>query len=176
MLWGQFRCFWYCDNNVLYNCKSQIVAIKNLLSVSSNCSQSTLMNKDALTHCSMIKVIFIVHNLIINSYTPYSNLIHWVYLCATLQQYYIFIMSTKYLATFLFLSLYLLRIRIMFVTTRSYIIMWRHPQLSTNSGQEKYKKKSEEKMEALEHKILSASVIVVLSLVFGYLPLILAKK
>ena len=32
------------------------------------------------------------------------------------------------------------------------------------------------KMEALEHKILSASVIVVLSLVFGYLPLILAKK
>ena len=81
------------------------------------------MNKDALTHCSMIKVIFIVHNLIINSYTPYSNLIHWVYLCATLQQYYIFIMSTKYLATFLFLSLYLLRIRIMFVTTRSYIIM-----------------------------------------------------
>ena len=75
--------------------------------------------------------------------------------------------------------LYLLRIRIMFVsskTTRSYIIMWRHPQLSTSSGQEKYKKKSEEKMEALEHKILSASVIVVLSLVFGYLPLILAKK
>ena len=96
---------------------------------------------------------------------PYNNIIH-----------FIFMMSTKYLATFLFLSLYLLRIRIMFVTTRSYIIMWRHPQLSTSSGQEKYKKNSEEKMEALEHKILSASVIVVLSLVFGYLPLILAKK
>ena len=73
LLWGQFRCFWYCDNNVLYNCKSQIVAIKNLLSVSSNCSQSTLMNKDALTHCSMIKVIFIVHNLIINTYTPFLS-------------------------------------------------------------------------------------------------------
>ena len=42
----------------------------------------------------------------------------------------------------------------------------------------KVQEKSEEdtKMEALDHKILSASVIVVLSLVFGYLPLILAKK
>ena len=156
-MWGQFRCFWYCDNNVLYNCKSQIVAIKNLLSVSSNCSHSTLMNKDALTHCSMIKVIFIVHNLIINSYTPFLSTFKnaeifksdslGLSLCDLTTILYIydvfFMMSTKYLATFLFLSLYLLRIRIMFVTTRSYIIMWRHPQLSTSSGQEKYKEKSE---------------------------------